>query len=136
MSFDTEPQDEVQNCNSKFKVDIKKRAYLYALELIKLIDELNQRDLSVTAIARQLLRSGTSIGANVIEAQASSTKKEFTNFLNHALKSANETNCWLALLRDSGKAERETVDTLLTETKELANILASSILTLKGKRKA
>ena len=136
MSFDTEPQDEVQNCNSKFKVDIKKRAYLYALELIKLIDELNQRDLSVTAIARQLLRSGTSIRANVIEAQASSTKKEFTNFLNHALKSANETKFWLALLRHSGKAERETVDTLLTETKELANILASSILTLKGKRKA
>jgi four helix bundle protein len=126
----------VQNYSSKFKIDIKKRAYSYSLELIKDIDQLNQRDLSVQVIARQLLRSGTSIGANVIEAQAASTKKEFTNFLNHALKSANETKFWLALLRDSGQGKRESVDGLLSEAKELANILASSILTLKGKRKA
>jgi four helix bundle protein len=99
------------------------------------MDQLNQRDLSIQVIARQLLRSGTSIGANVMEAQASSSKREFTNFLNHALKSANESKFWLALLKDSGKAERKPVDTLLTETKELANILASSILTLKGKRR-
>ena len=125
----------MQNYSSKSKIDIKKRAYSYALELIKSIDQLNQRDLSVQVIARQLLRSGTSIGANVIEAQAASSKKEFTNFLNHALKSANESKFWLALLRDSGKAERKPVDTLLAETKELANILASSILTLKGKRR-
>ena len=125
----------MKNCSSKFKTDIKKRAYTYALDLIKAIDHLNQKDLSIQVMARQLLRSGTSVGANVIEAQAASSKREFTNFLNHALKSANESKFWLALLRDSGKAERKPVDTLLTETKELANILASSILTLKGKRK-
>jgi four helix bundle protein len=99
------------------------------------MDQLNQRGLTIRVIARQLLQSGTSIGANVMEAQASSSKREFTNFLNHALKSANESKFWLALLRDSGKAERKPVDTLLTETKELANILAPSILTLKGKRR-
>ena len=99
------------------------------------MDQLNQRDLSIQVIARQLLRSGTSIGANVIEAQAASSKKEFTNFLNHALKSANETKFWLALLRDSGKGKRQVIERLLCETKELANILGSSILTLRGKRK-
>ena len=125
----------MENCNSKLKTDIKKRTYTYALDLIKAIDQLNQKDLSVQVIARQLLRSGTSIGANVVEAQAASSKKEFTNFLNHSLKSANESKFWLALLRDSDKAERESVDRLLSETKELANILASSILTLKGRRK-
>jgi len=98
MSFDTEPQDEVQNHNSKFKIDIKKRTFLYALQTIKFVDQLNSRDLSVQVIARQLLRSGTSIGANIIEAQASSSKREFTNFLNHSLKSANESKFWLALL--------------------------------------
>jgi four helix bundle protein len=82
------------------------------------------------------MRSATSIGANIIEAQASSSKREFTNFINHSLKSANESKFWLALLRDSGKANRQSVDQLLTETRELANILASSILTLKGKRKS
>ncbi|MCK4385000.1 MAG: four helix bundle protein [candidate division Zixibacteria bacterium] len=125
----------MQNYNSKFKVDIKKRAYLYALEIIKFIDRLPKNDLSVHVIANQLMRSATSIGANIIEAQASSSKKEFTNFLNHSLKSANESKFWLGLLRDSGKAKRESVNSLLSETKELANILASSILTLKGKRK-
>jgi len=108
---------------------------LYALEIIKFIDQLNKHDWSVHVIAQQLLRSGTSIGANIVEAQASSSKKEFTNFLNHSSKSANESKFWLALLRDSGKAKTKSVDSLLIETKELANILASSILTLKGRRK-
>lgn len=76
----------MQNCNSKLKINIKKRAFLYALEIIKFIDQLNKNDLSVQVVARQLLRSGTSIGANIIEAQASSSRKEFTNFLNHSLK--------------------------------------------------
>lgn len=54
----------------------------------------------------------------------------------NAYASANESKFWLALLRDSGKAKRKPVDDLLSETIELANILASSILTLKGKRKS
>lgn len=124
----------MKNYNSKFKIEIKQRTFQYALEIIKLIDQLDKRDLSIRVIAQQLSRSATSIGANVIEAQASSSKKEFTNFLNHSLKSANESKFWLALLRDSGKAKRESADRLLSETKQLANILASSILTLKGKR--
>jgi four helix bundle protein len=90
--------------------------------------------LSVRVVAQQLLRSATSIGANIIEAQASSSRKEFTNFLNHSLKSANESKFWLALLRDSGKAKKDSVNALLAETKQLANILASSVLTLRGKR--
>jgi four helix bundle protein len=105
------------------------------LDAIKFIDQLPQNNSSTHVIANQLLRSATSIGANIVEAQASSSKKEFTNFLNYALKSANESKFWLALLRDSGKAKKELVNNLLSETKQLANILASSILTLKGKRK-
>jgi len=119
---------------SKFKIDIQKRAYLYALKIIKSLDQLAKNDLSCRVIARQLLRSATSIGANIVEVQAASSKKDFTNFLNHSLKSANESKLWLGLLRDSDKATKESVNPLLTETKELANILASSILKLKGKK--
>jgi four helix bundle protein len=125
----------MQNYNLKSKINIKKRAFQFALDTIKFIDQLDKKDLSVHIIARQLIRSGTSIGANVVEAQACSSKKDFTNFLTHALKSANETKFWLALLRESGKGERKSIDKLLSEAKEIANILASSILTLKGKRK-
>lgn len=124
----------MQNYNSKIKIEIKQRAYLYALDVIKLLDQLNKSDLSVRVIAQQLMRSATSIGANIIEAQASSSKREFTNFLNHSLKSANESKFWLSLLKDSGKAKIDLTNKLLIETKEIANILASSILTLKGKR--
>jgi len=124
----------MKNDNSKLKNDIRKRAYVYALDIIKLLDQLPKNDFTSQIIARQLLRSATSIGSNLIEAQAASSKKDFLNYLHHSLKSANETKFWLGLLRDSKKASKESVDCLLTETKELANILGSSILTLKGKR--
>lgn len=124
----------MKNCNSKFKIDIKKRAYWYALKVMKLLDQLSRDDFSCQVIGKQLLRSATSIGANIVEAQAASSKRDFTNYLQHSLKSANESKFWLGLLRDSKKARRECVEPLLVETKELANILASSILTLRGKK--
>jgi four helix bundle protein len=91
--------------------------------------------MSTQVIAKQLLRSASSIGANIIEAQASSSRKDFTNFFSHSLKSANETKYWLKLLKDSKKADLHTVDVLINEVDELSKILGSSILTLKGKRK-
>ena len=124
----------MQNDTGQPKVELKKRAYIYALKIIKFIDSLNMRDPTANVIAKQLLRSATSVGANIIEAQAGSTKKDFTNFFSYALKSANESKFWLGLLRDSGKAPREQADSLLQETVELANILGASILTLKGRR--
>ncbi|PIU44194.1 MAG: hypothetical protein COS96_00210 [Candidatus Nealsonbacteria bacterium CG07_land_8_20_14_0_80_39_13] len=75
----------------KFQNRLKKRAYFYALDVIKFIDILNKKDFSVNIITRQLLRSATSIGANIIEAQAGSTRKDFTNFFSYSLKSANES---------------------------------------------
>ena len=125
----------MQNNNSKPKIDLKIRAYQYALSILRFIDLLDKKDWSIQIIAKQLLRSATSIGANIIEAQAGSTKRDFTNFFSYALKSANESKFWLGLLRDSGKADRNTVNVLLKETTELANILGSSILTLRGKKK-
>jgi len=124
----------MQNNNPKLKTDLKVRAYHYAIAIIKFIDSLDKKDFSTAIISKQLIRSATSIGANIIEAQAGSSKKDFTNFFSHALKSANESKFWLGLLRDSGKADKQRAETLLQETKELANILGSSIVTLRGKR--
>jgi four helix bundle protein len=117
------------------KPELKKRSYLYALEIIKFIDTLDKKDFSIQVIAKQLLRSATSVGANIIEAQAGHSRRDFTNFFNYALKSANESKFWLGLLRDSKKADPKKINELLKETTELANILGSSILTLKGKKK-
>ena len=115
------------------KLDIKERSYHFALKIIKLVESL-PNDRVCKIIADQLLKSATSIGANIIEAQAASSKRDFTNFLNYSLKSANETKFWLGLLRDSGKKDRRIINPLLDETKQLSSILASSILKLKRKK--
>lgn len=115
------------------KRDIKARAYYFALGVIKLIDSL-PNDKSTRIISDQLMRSSCSIGANIIEAQAASSKKDFVNFISHSLKSANETKFWLGLLRDSNKVKREEANKHLEEVTEFAKILAASVLTAKGKR--
>ena len=124
----------MQNQNLKPRNDLKYRAYQYSIEMIKFLDSL-LKDASTDIIAKQLLRSSTSIGANVIEAKGSSSKRDFTNFFGHSLKSANESLYWLGLLRDAKEIKNQRLDYLLNETKELANILGSSILTLKGRKK-
>ena len=124
----------MQKDKEDFKSVFKQRAYAYVLRLVKLIDTLPNDSVCRTIGKNQLLRSGTSILANFVEAQAASSRKDFTNFYTHALKSANETKLWLTLLRDLGKGDREELVWLLQETIELANILASCILKLKGKR--
>jgi four helix bundle protein len=115
--------------------DLRKRTYLYALDITEFLQSLPKGYIS-QVIGKQSLRSATSIGANIIEAQASSSKKDFANFYRHGLKSANESRFWLELIRDSIGMAKDEVVSLLTETIELSNILASSILTLREKRRS
>ena len=112
------------------KEEFKKRLYVWVLSLIKFIDSLGL-DASSRAMGKQLIRSGTSVLANCIEAQSASSKRDFVNFFSHSLKSANESKVWLALLRDSGKGDKKKVEPLLKELSEIANILAASIITAK-----
>ncbi|HCX27625.1 MAG TPA: four helix bundle protein [Candidatus Portnoybacteria bacterium] len=124
---------KVENDNVKFKNEFKKRLYNWVLRLIKFIDKL-PKDSVGSIMGNQLLRSGTSILANYIEANSSSSRKDFINFFTHSLKSANESKVWLCLLRDTNKGDKKELEWLLEELIEIANIIASSILTLKGKR--
>jgi len=123
----------MENDSAKFKNEFKKRLYNWVLRLIKFIDKL-PKDSVCNVLGKQLLRSGTSILANYIEANSASSRKDFINFFTHSLKSANESKVWLVLLKDTNKGNREESDWLLNELIEIANVLASSILTLKGKK--
>ncbi len=123
----------MQNDKVKFKNEFKKRLYMFTLKLIEFIDKLPKDNVS-RRIGDQLLRSGTSIIANHTEGQAASSKKDFTNFFNYSLKSANESKLWIALLRDSGRVTASDTSWFLKELDEIANIFGSSILTLRGKR--
>ncbi len=123
----------MQNDNVNFKTEFKKRLYTFVLKLLKYIDKLPKDSISNT-MGKQLIRSGTSILANYIEANSASSKKDFINFFTYSLKSANESKVWLTLLRDTNKGEIKESEYLLTELNELSKILATSILTLKGKK--
>jgi four helix bundle protein len=123
----------MENDSVKFKNDFKKRLYCWVLRLIKFIDNL-PKDSVCSVLGKQLLRSGTSVLANYIEANSASSKKDFINFFNHSLKSANESKMWLTLLRDTNKGNQEELTWLLKELIEIANVFASSILTMKGKK--
>lgn len=111
------------------KNDLKYRAFLFSLDIIKFLEQSGKDYISQT-MGKQLLRCATSIGANIIEAQAAPSKKDFANFFNIALKSANETKYWLYLFQ---KTERLKDNQLLNEVTELSNILAKSLLTMRGK---
>jgi len=118
------------------KQGFRSRVYRYILRLLKFLTKL-PNDPVTREIKSQLTKSGTSIGANYFEAKAASSKKDYHNFFSYALKSANESKFWLAILKDGGLTPEEKINEcqyLLEETKEIANIFAASILTMKGKK--
>ena len=116
-----------------YKEDFRKRIKQLILNLICFVDSLNN-DRTCRVVGDQLMRSGTSIGANYFEARAASSKKDFTNYFNYSLKSANETKFWLEILMDAKKCDFQRAEVLYREVTEIANIFAASILTLKGRK--
>lgn len=116
-----------------YSIDLKARCYKFSLNLINFIDTL-PNEKSCRIIGDQLLRSGTSVGANLVEGRAASSRLEFKKFHETALKSANKTKYWLGLVRDSDKVKLEKVNELLKEITEISNMIASGIMKLKGKK--
>ena len=119
--------------NKKYRDALITRTYNFSLAVIKFVREAPPRDFAAQVIAKQLIRSATSIGANIMEAQASPTRKDFSNFMNHALKSANESRYWLGLLRDTSTGENLKIVYLLTEAQEFSKMLGSTVISLKQK---
>lgn len=123
----------MQNDREQFKMEFKRRLYDFTLKLLEFIDKLPD-DRVARILSDQLIRSGTSIIGNFVEGQSSSSRKDFINYFNHSLKSANESKLWFALLRDCKRAKKECVQWYLKELDEVSKILASSLITLKGKK--
>lgn len=105
-----------------------------AIRLVRFCAKLRKnRDYWV--IADQLLDSGTSTGANVVEAKSSSSKREYIKFFEIALKSTNETIFWLIVVKEANSSLKEEARELQQEYEEIAKILCSSVLTMKNKNK-
>lgn len=112
--------------------DLKKRTFVFSLEIIDLLKGLEKNYIADT-VGKQLLRCATSIGANIVEAQSAPSKKDFANFFNISLKSANETLYWLSLLKHSKIGKLDKIENLIIETQEICKIIAKSLLTMRGK---
>ena len=109
---------------------LKTKSYAFALRIVNLykylVDEPREYVLS-----KQVLRSGTSIGANVAEANRGQSKSDFVHKLSIALKEADETEYWLSLLKDSGFITESQSEPLIADCNELQRMLISSIKTAK-----
>jgi four helix bundle protein len=113
--------------------DIKVRCYLFSIRTIKLLNLFPEKRL-YWVIGDQLLRSATSIGANIVEGKSASSRKDFIKYYEIALKSANETKYWIGLVRDATDIDKTETKKLLSEAEEIAKILAASIISLKSKK--
>jgi four helix bundle protein len=110
--------------------NIKHRAFQFSKDVLSFVSETKFEKVFYS-IFDQLIRSSTSIGANLVEAVSGSSKKDFLNFYVIALKSANETKYWLCLIRDSMQVDKNKISELLTEADELSKIIASIIISTK-----
>src|SRR3990170_1656574 len=106
---------------------IKEKSYSFALQVIGLYKVVLKHNEFV--LSKQLLRAGTSIGANVEEALAGQSRADFLSKMSIASKEARETNYWLRLLRDSEIISKTEIEPLLAESESIANILTSIVKT-------
>ena len=106
---------------------VKQKSYNFALQIIKLCSLLKQQ--KHFEISSQLLRAGTGIGANVEEAMAARSRKDFFAKMSIASKEARETNYWLRLLRDAEILDKQRSQTLIDTSEELIKILTSIVKT-------
>lgn len=114
----------------KEQLDLKMRTEDFALRIIKLYCAL-PRSTVAQVLGKQVLRSGTSVGANYREAKRARSKAEFISKMGDCLKELDETEYWFGLLVKAGQVDAQRMDGLLDETAQLLAIFASSIKTAK-----
>jgi four helix bundle protein len=110
--------------------DINQRTYDFSLRVIRLCRAMDE-DRIGRIIVSQVLRSGTSIGANVREAQGGQSKKDFIAKMSIARKEAMESGYWLCLIRDSNLQSAERMSEIIDEAEQIAKIISAIILSAK-----
>jgi len=114
--------------------DIKERTFAFSLKIVKFAQSIDFRNETLRTLGRQLLRAGTSIGANVEEGQAGQSRADFISKYAIALKESRETLYWLRLLKEAGLSPQGNWESLLQEANEIARILGAIIVNAKSNR--
>ena len=110
---------------------LKNKSYAFAIRIVKLSQHL-QTERKEFVLGKQILRSGTAIGALIREAEFAQSKPDFSHKMNIALKEANETKYWLNILKDTDYLEQKLFECLQSDCKEHIAMLVSSVKTSKG----
>ena len=108
---------------------LKDKSYAFALRIVKLYKYLS--DHKEYVLSKQVLRSGTAVGALVSEAEFGQSKADFISKLSIGLKEANETLYWLSLLKDAEYIDEKMLQSIQPDNEELIRLLVSSIKTAK-----
>jgi len=114
------------------KSDLPNRCFEFAKRVVKLCQFLDETPGVPRIMANQLLRSGTSVGANVEEGQASQSQADFVSKYSIACKEARETHYWLRLLSESEIVPSERLNELAAECNELIAILTTIVKKVKA----
>ncbi len=117
---------------SEHPKDLKPRTKAFALRVIRMYSTLPKSDTVAQVLGKQVLRSGTSVGANYREASRGRSKAEFISKIGDCLKEIEETEYWLELLVDSGCISETKMDDLLDETRQLIAIFTTIDKNAKG----
>lgn len=120
---------ELKMTNKKENI-VMNKSYVFALRIIKLYKHLVAEQKEYV-LSKQVLRSGTAVGALVKEAEHAQSKADFINKMNIALKEANETEYWLMLLKDSDYLDEKSFLSIHADSSELIRLLASIVKTSK-----
>ncbi len=112
---------------------VKRKSFDFAIQILKVYKALVEKQKEYV-LSKQLLRSGTAIGALIREAEYAESKADFIHKLSISLKEANECEYWIDLLLQSGYIEKENYDSIITNLKEVLRLLISIIKTSKQRR--
>jgi four helix bundle protein len=111
---------------------VGEKSYRFAIRIVNLYKWLCEEKKEYV-LSKQLLRSGTAIGALIKEAEHGQSKPDFLNKVNIALKEANETAYWLMLLMDTGYINEKEFDSIIVDAEELIKMLVSIVKTTKAR---
>lgn len=114
------------------QIDIDQRSFKFSVRIVKLVNSL-PTNLASKIVAGQLLRAGTSVGANIEEALGGHSKADFTHSTNIAKKEAREALYWLKLLYESNIYDSKELEQLIVEANELVAILTTIVRKSKYK---
>ena len=110
--------------------NIAHRCFYFSKEVILFVKNCKYERV-FSSLFDQLVRSSTSIGANIVEGKAGSSIKDWRKYFTIALKSANETKYWLCLIRETLEVNKNKVEELLKEVEEISNIIAKILINSK-----